>query len=61
MGQPNLNIARADTGNVEYPWSTLELIVAAEAEADLGTAPGDAVAVEVTADGDVEDVHTATI
>jgi hypothetical protein len=61
MGQPNSNIARAGTGSVEYLRSTLVLIVAAEAEAALETAPGDAVAVEVTADGDVEDVHMETM
>jgi hypothetical protein len=42
-----------------YPWSTLnQLAVAeAEAEANLETALGDAAADEVTADGDVADIH----
>jgi hypothetical protein len=43
---------------VAYPRSTLDRLAAAEAEADLETALGDAVADEVTADGDVADVHT---
>jgi hypothetical protein len=61
MGQPNSNIARAGTGSVEYPRSTLALIVAAEDEAALETGPGDAVADVVTADQDVADVHTETM
>jgi hypothetical protein len=61
MGQPNSNIARAGTGSVEYPRSTLDRPTAAEAEADLETALGDGVADEVTADGDVADVHTETM
>jgi hypothetical protein len=43
---------------VAYPRSTLNQLGAAEAEANLETTLGDAVANEVTADGDVEDVHT---
>ena len=46
---------------MEYPRSTLELIAVAEPEADLETALGDAVADEVTMDGDVADVHTETM
>jgi hypothetical protein len=61
MGQPNLNIARAGTGSVEYPQSTLALTTAAEPEANLETALGDAVADEVTADGEVADVRTETM
>jgi hypothetical protein len=57
-GLPNLNIGRAGTESVAYPRSTLAQLVAAEAEADLDTALGDAVADEVTVDGDVADVHT---
>jgi hypothetical protein len=57
-GQPNLNTARAGTGSVEYPRSTLDQTVAAEAEAALETVLGDAEADEVTADGDVADAHT---
>jgi hypothetical protein len=56
-GLPNLNIGRAGTGNMAYLWSTLTQLAAAKAEADLETALGDAVADEVTSDGDVEDVH----
>jgi hypothetical protein len=56
---PNSNIARASTGSVAYPRSTLDRLAAAEAEADLETALADAAADEVTADGDVAaDVHT---
>jgi hypothetical protein len=43
---------------VAYPRSTLDRLAAAEAEADLETALGDVAADEVTADGDVADVHT---
>jgi hypothetical protein len=57
-GLPNSNIGRAGTGNVAYLRSTLDRLPAAEAEANLETALGDAVADEVTADGDVADVHT---
>jgi hypothetical protein len=62
-GLPNSNIGRAGTGSVAYPRLTLDRLAAAEAEADLETALGDAVAYEVTADevtadGDVAVVHT---
>jgi hypothetical protein len=50
MGQPNSNIARAGTGSVVYPWLTLNQTTVVEAEANLETALGDAVADEVTAD-----------
>ena len=55
MDRLNWNIARAGTGNVAYPQSTLDRTAAEEAEADTETAQG-AVADEVTAAGDVEDV-----
>jgi hypothetical protein len=61
MGQLNWNIARAGTGSVEYPRSTLDRPVAAQAEADLETALGDAVADEVTTDRDMADVHMETM
>lgn len=61
MGQHNSNITTAGTGSVEYPLSALDRTAAAEAEADLKTALGDAVADEVTADGDVADVHMETM
>jgi hypothetical protein len=61
MGETNSNIVRAGTGSVEYPWSTLKLIVVVEPEADLETALGDEVADKVKADGDVADVHTETM
>jgi hypothetical protein len=43
---------------MEYPRLTLNQTAAVEAEADLETALEDAVADEVTADGDVADAHT---
>jgi hypothetical protein len=46
---------------MEYPRLTLDLTAVAELVADLETALGDAVADEVTADGDVADVHTETM
>jgi hypothetical protein len=61
MDLPNSNIARAGTGSVAYPRLTLDGITAVEAEADLETILGDATADEVTADGDVADVHREII
>jgi len=60
-GQLNLNTARVGTGSVEYPRSTLDQAAAAEAEADLETALEDAVADEVTADGDVADAEIMSL
>ena len=59
--QPNLNIARVGTGSVEYPRSTLDQAAVAEAEANLDTALEDAVADEVTADGDVADAEIMSL
>jgi hypothetical protein len=59
--QLSLNTARVDTGNVEYPRSTLDRPAAAEAEADLETALEDAAADEVTADGDVADAEIMSL
>ena len=61
MGQHKLNTARADTGSVEYPRSTLDQTAAAEAEAALETVLGDAEADEVTADGDVADAEIMSL
>jgi hypothetical protein len=61
MDLPNSNIARAGTGSMAYPRSTLNPTMVAEPEADLETALGDAVADEVTADGDMADIHTETM
>jgi hypothetical protein len=44
MDLPNLNIARAGTGSVEYLWLTLDLTAVAEPKANLETILGDAVA-----------------
>jgi hypothetical protein len=43
---------------VEYPRLTLDQTAVAEAEADLETTLGEAVADEVTVDGDVANAHT---
>jgi hypothetical protein len=57
MGHHNSNIAKAGTRSIEYPQLTVKQTTAAELEAALETALGDAVD-EVTADGDVADAHT---